>query len=97
MDRDNSEGGSSTDAKKKKYYCSFKDLWLKEHTWLSKKDEFTAKCNIYQHLFSVKYDGFGSVKQHEKSLKHQNLYQERQNKSRYCVFFFRLKTVKKRT
>lgn len=39
MDRDHSRV-SSTDAKKS--YCSFDDPWLKEHRWLSKKDEFTA-------------------------------------------------------
>ena len=46
--------------KKKKYYCSFNDEWLKEDDfkdWLGKKNELEAECKICQQTLSVKYEG----------------------------------------
>lgn len=80
ISHDNISGGESSGSKKKvKYYCSFNDQWLKNNTWLSKIDQFTAKCNICHIFFSVKFDGFGAVKNHAASAKHQKFMKTSQN------------------
>ncbi|XP_048345101.1 uncharacterized protein LOC125428658 [Sphaerodactylus townsendi] len=71
---DAGEGHSTPgSAKKRKYYCYFKDDWCKENAfknWLRKIDMMTAECILCHQGFSIKYEGRRAVTSHADSVKH---------------------------
>lgn len=59
--------------RKKKYFCTFLDKWLKMEEykdWLQKVETHTANCRICNVKFTVKHDGEKALSTHLESLAH---------------------------
>ena len=59
--------------RKKKYYCTFNDNWLKEDefkNWLVRKNLLEGQCRLCQATLSVKFDGRGADLSHSVTAKH---------------------------
>jgi hypothetical protein len=57
----------TTSNKVKKRFCFFNNLWLNDEKckeWLKKIDENTANCTLCNKNFTIKYEGFFTVKKH---------------------------------
>ena len=66
---------SNTSKEKKRRMIQFQDKWLTDpdyKEWLTKKDEFSARCNFCNIDFFVKYEGVAAVKCHKNTANHQN-------------------------
>jgi hypothetical protein len=62
--------------KKKKYYCSFSDNWLKEDEfkeWLLKRNAKEGECRLCRQTFSVAFEGRRAVLAHAASSKHKSV------------------------
>ena len=59
--------------KKRTYLTSFNEVWLKKEEykpWLSKIDDFTAKCTLCNVMFTVKHDSEKALRTHNTSKRH---------------------------
>ena len=76
-------------AKRKKYFCSFKEEWLNEYEWLKKRNEYEGECRLCRQTFSVKYEGVRAITNHCDSDKHnKSVKNEKESKKSACISDF---------
>ena len=87
---------ANTAKEKKRRMNQFQDKWLTDpdyREWLTKKNDFSARCNVCNIDFFVKYEEVAAVKCHKNTANHRN--KEKSMKMSQTMSLFVIKTNSK--